>query len=150
MFGDSFYESYVKEYEHLMMLNAGTVNNKYFWGLSNSDLQKCVYVNENNKKDCVVRNLVGGEFVNNWQAPTANKAFLVSETDATIALSSLRGDVNHDGVLNIHDVTNHTSPACPYCSDVYQDSHLSIKDVTALINLILSNGGTLVTDQGQD
>ena len=158
MFGDSFYESYVKEYEHLMMLNAGTVNNKYFWGLSNSDLQKCVYVNESNKKDCVVRNLVGGEFVNNWQAPTANKAFLVSETDATIALSSLRGDVNHDGVVNIHDVTalinhlltNHTSPACPYCSDVYQDSHLSIKDVTALINLILSNGGTLVTDQGQD
>ena len=152
MFGDSFYESYVKEYEHLMMLNAGTVNNKYFWGLSNSDLQKCVYVNENNKKDCVVRNLVGGEFVNNWQAPTANKAFLVSETDATIALSSLRGDVNHDGVVNIHDVTalinhlltNHTSPACPYCSDVYQDSKLTIKDVTALINLILSNGGTLV------
>lgn len=152
MFGDSFYESYVKEYEHLMMLNAGTVNNKYFWGLSNSDLQKCVYVNESNKKDCVVRNLVGGEFVNNWQAPTANKAFLVSETDATIALSSLRGDVNHDGVVNIHDVTalinhlltNHTSPACPYCSDVYQDSKLTIKDVTALINLILSNGGTLV------
>ncbi len=152
MFGDSFYESYVKEYEHLMMLNAGTVNNKYFWGLSNSDLQKCVYVNENNKKDCVVRNLVGGEFVNNWQAPTANKAFLVSETDATIALSSLRGDVNHDGVVNIHDVTalinhlltNHTSPACPYCSDVYQDSKMTIKDVTALINLILSNGGTLV------
>ena len=55
MFGESFYNNYIAEYEHLMARNAGTVNNKYFFGLTDNDLYHC---NSSGKEDdCVVRSL---------------------------------------------------------------------------------------------
>lgn len=55
------------------------------------------------------------------------------------------GDVNHDGNVNITDVTalinellSGQGNACPMCADVNVDGNVNITDVTALINLLLS------------
>ena len=58
------------------------------------------------------------------------------------------GDVNHDGEVNIADVTrlidyllNNEIPICPVCADVYPDEEVNIADVTALIDQLLSVDG---------
>lgn len=142
--GEDFYNTYVKEYEHLMYLNSGTVNNKYFWGLKEEDVKKCTYLDEEGVKDYVVRGLEGNAFVNNKQVKT-NKAFLVSE-DAQIISLNKRGDVNHDGKVNIKDVTDlidrlldpENTVACPICSDINLSGKVDIKDVTDLIDVLLT------------
>jgi flagellar basal body rod protein FlgC len=163
--GQAFYDNYVAEYEHLMYKNSGTVNNKYFWGLTEVDLDSCCVKNENGEMDCVVRTLAKGEdgnkklaFYNLWKAP-ANQAFLAS-TENPVRLS-LRGDVNHDGNVNIHDVTDLIDRllvmpdadhliACPYCSDVNEDTAVSIHDVTVLIDILLADGAnTTVPGEGE-
>ena len=57
------------------------------------------------------------------------------------------GDVNHDGEVNIADVTilidhllNSVNDVCPICADVSGDGEVNIADVTALIDRILTNG----------
>ena len=54
------------------------------------------------------------------------------------------GDVNHDNVVDIDDVTalintvlGNPNGACPVCSDVNGDEVIDIDDVTALINMVL-------------
>ena len=55
------------------------------------------------------------------------------------------GDVNHDGKLNVTDVTvlinamMSDTEICPVCSDVNSDGSTNITDVTTLINLLMSN-----------
>lgn len=55
------------------------------------------------------------------------------------------GDVNHDGTVNIADVTilishvlNPDSQLCPICADLNSDGQIAIDDVTRLIAKILS------------
>lgn len=55
------------------------------------------------------------------------------------------GDVNHDGVVNISDVTTlidlllgSAGETCEICADVDGDSNVSISDVTTLIDMLLS------------
>ena len=60
------------------------------------------------------------------------------------------GDVNHDGVITVADVTmlinyvlnGGSSPACPVCADVNQDGNATVADVTMLINQVLNNDAT--------
>jgi hypothetical protein len=53
------------------------------------------------------------------------------------------GDVNHDGSVNISDVTElidyllGNADICIICADVDYDNQVSIGDVTALIDLLL-------------
>ena len=54
------------------------------------------------------------------------------------------GDVNHDGVVDVTDVTvliSHilgvTADVCPICADVDADGTIDVSDVTALIQIIL-------------
>ena len=150
--GDDLYNEYVQPYEYLQLLYAGTVNNKYFWGLTQSDANLCVYMGDDDMEHCVFRNLDGGAFVDNGVAPKANKAFLVSEKDAAIRIAS-KGDVNHDGKIDIADVTTLISrvlkgsgSACEYCGDMDSDGSLTIADVTTLINLCLRQSIVLVPD----
>ena len=157
--GDNLYNTYVKPYEYLQLRYSGTVNNKYFWNV-NSDLDDL-------NGDCVVRSLAvkDGElaFSDHWKTEN-NKAFMVSEDYDVIKLpSSLRGDVNHDGNVNIFDVTDlidrilgNIDPttgdfaACPYCSDVNENHGVNIDDVTDLIDILLANGvSTIVPDEGE-
>ena len=55
------------------------------------------------------------------------------------------GDVNHDGMVNISDVTalidlilSGNADGCPICADVNGDGMVNISDVTALIDKILA------------
>ena len=55
-----------------------------------------------------------------------------------------RGDVNHDGNINIIDVSalidyllDHTKPACEICADVDNSGKVDIGDVSALIDYLL-------------
>ena len=138
--GVDLYNEYVKPYEYLQLRYAGTVNNKYFWNV-NSDLGDITGIN-------VLRSLSTqtGELAFSDQEKTENnKAFMVSETFDAITLPSLkRGDVNHDGVVNIQDVTDLIDRllkieglACPYCSDVNSSGAVNIEDVTDLIDIYL-------------
>jgi len=154
IFGETFYNSYIKEYEHLMLKTAGTVNNKYFWGLSSDDLKKCTYTNDMGEGDCVVRTLSldnNGKhlgFYGIWQAGT-NQAFLASEQFNPVTLE-LRGDVNRDGYVTVADVTALIDillelPATTYmpqydyvAADFNEDGEITIKDVTALIDYLLN------------
>ena len=59
--------------------------------------------------------------------------------------NALNGDMNHDGRLNIDDVTTliyhlltPDSLICPTCADVDNDGLINISDVTSLINILLN------------
>ncbi len=54
------------------------------------------------------------------------------------------GDVNHDGIVNISDVSvlidyllDNSDEACPICADVTVDGNVNISDVSALIDKLL-------------
>ena len=61
--------------------------------------------------------------------------------------SSIKGDVNMDGEVNVNDVTvlinyilgKNPSPFDSVAADVNEDTAINVNDVTALINLILNN-----------
>ena len=148
--GENSYNNYLKEYEHLMLRNSGTVGNKYFFGLETDDMEKCV-VNVNEENHCVIRSL-GVEnnrvcFFEDW-GTNENKAFLVSNESAPIFLTII-GDVNRDGFISIADVTALVNiflgkdNAEPYqynhnAADVDGKNGITKEDVTALVNMILN------------
>jgi len=154
LLGESFYENNIAQYEHLMLKTAGTVNNKYMWGLTSDDLNYCVAINDNGEGDCVVRNLSNGDkglgFYNNWTAP-ANQAFLSSDKFNPIRLN-LRGDIDRNGVVSISDVSALIDillalPERPYdpqydyiAADFNEDGTIKISDVSALIDYLLNMG----------
>jgi hypothetical protein len=144
--GEDFYNNYVAEYEHLMLRNAGTVNNKYFFGLSKDD---CKNLDEN---VCMLDNTeeAGLAFANGWETMGVNKAFLTSDIYTEIRLAQV-GDVNRDGKISVADVnalveivlgkvTPETDTEKKYdfgATDVNCDYNTTIADVTALVNIIL-------------
>ena len=154
LLGESFYENNIAQYEHLMLKTAGTVNNKYMWGLTSDDLNYCVAINDNGEEDCVVRNLSNGDkglgFYKNWTAP-ANQAFLSSDKFNPIRLN-LRGDIDRNGVVSISDVSALIDillalPERPYdpqydyiAADFNEDGAIKISDVSALIDYLLNMG----------
>ena len=142
--GETFYNNYIAKYEHLMYKNAGTVNNKYFWGLTDNDLFEC-----NNDGVCVVRSLSNGDnglgFYDNMTAG-ANQAFLDDYTFNPVKLV-VKNDVTRDGVWDIDDVTATISiilGTAPepnnydyVAADFNEDGTIDIDDVTAMISYIL-------------
>lgn len=149
--GETFYNNYLLEYEHLMYKNSGTVNNKYFWALPQSDVEMCYFINENYEQDCVIRTLSVQDgtlaFNNNGTSPRNNEAFLVSDTFNSIGLYQ-KGDVNHDGVIDVLDVTmtiNYILGAelesffCTICADADNDGTIDVNDVTTIIAIILTS-----------
>ena len=143
--GESAYETYLKKYEHLMLKNAGTVDNKYFFGLSKDECKE-VDVNV-----CVLENVAefGTIFASDKENINANKAFLVSDIYTEIRLMKA-GDVNRDGKISIADVTalvniilgkvteeNNPDNFDFGAADVNCDTKRTIADVTALVNIIL-------------
>ena len=149
-----FYEEYVAQYEYLMLKTAGTVGNKYFWGLNKDEI-----IFDNN---CVVRSLDVQDgtvaFYDNATVST-NKAFLVDDANnpQDVIKLSLRGDINKDGVISIIDVTALIDilldlPAWTYlesttsypkgldyeAADVNENKDIEITDVTTLIDILLN------------
>ena len=142
--GENTYNNYVKEYEHLMLRYAGTVNNKYFFGLSQNDMKGMKNVRMLNLNDA-------GEnlgFYSNWVSLEANKALIIDSNDPVKLM--LKGDVNRDGIVSIADVTALVNiilgkAAYPADADKYDfeaahvnaDEEITIADVTVLVNIIL-------------
>ena len=143
--GEEFYNTYVKEYEHLMMKNAGTVNNKYFFGIGTAeDTENKIY-----SAGTTLRTLFKGDKKLGFYLPQdvvkANTAFILDGTNPV--LLSLVGDVTRDGKVNISDVTaqidiilGKDTPEDNYdydAADVDGNGVIKIKDVTDLIDIIL-------------
>lgn len=150
LLGESTYNRYLKDYEHLRFLNAGMVGNKYFIGLSEDNLGKCLADNSSGESHCVVRALGVKDgrlgFYEDWSS-NENKAFLVTTELESIYLRTI-GDVNRDGFVTIADVTalvniilgkDNTEPYLydHDAADVNTDGSITIADVTALVNIIL-------------
>lgn len=81
-------------------------------------------------------------FADGSESPWSNKEEVtLFENEHTFDL----GDVNHDGKVNISDVTELINRllsgdgGCPICADVDKDGRISISDVTELINILLSH-----------
>ena len=151
-FGDELYDRYVAEYEHLMLLNSGTVNNKYFFNLSKANdlAESGSYI--------VGKVMVLGQdddlgirfHYANKEDLIGNEAFMFDDTNKLddIVLT-LRGDINRDGIVSIADVTalvniilgkaKYPDDADKYdfeAANVNGDQVISIADVTALVNII--------------
>ena len=70
-----------------------------------------------------------------------------AEGIVTVDQTSLIGDVNHDGNVNITDVTiligmvlnDNLEAGCEICSDVNPDGKINITDVTLLIDIVLNS-----------
>lgn len=150
IFGETTYNKYLKEYEHLRFRNAGMVGNKYFLGLDEDDLEKCVAEDGSGERHCVARALGVQDgrlgFYEDWSS-NENKSFLVTTKFESIYLRII-GDVNRDGFITIADVTalvniilgkDNVEPYAydHYAADVNGDGSITIPDVTALVNIIL-------------
>lgn len=149
-------QSTYDKYEYLMRKNAGTVNNKYFFGIAVegelADAYKAKTGNE--MKASPIRKLglntdekVG--FIKSWDYLAGNEGFMFSEEVSEI-LMNIVGDVNRDGTITISDVTalvniilgkaTYPADADKYdfeAADVNTDKTITIADVTALVNIIL-------------
>ena len=151
VFGEnsSFYQELLNKYGYLMIKTSGTVNNKYFWALTNDDLTECVVENELGEEDCVVRTLGKDEdgigFYSEWTAPI-NQAFLASDKFNPVKLL-LGKDVTRDGLWNVVDVTATISiilGTAPEnnnydydAADFDNSGRINVADVTAMIAYIL-------------
>ena len=149
-------ESLYNEYEHLQRRNAGTVNNKYFFGLAvDPDLGDAYKTKTGNEmENTPVRVLTKKEdgtiaFTESWSTLAGNESFIFNEEYPDILLSRV-GDVNRDGQVTIADVTalvnivlgkvTYPANADKYdfeAANVNGDELISIADVTALVNIIL-------------
>ena len=137
--GETTYTNYVKEYEHLMAKNAGTVNNKYFFGLPADDLKNVVGL----RILQMYNNVLG--FHDVWTTVEANKAFLFT-TDFDPVKLALKGDINMDGKVDVTDITTlvdyilgkNPSPCDVDACNVNEDEEgIDVADVTTLVDIIL-------------
>ncbi|MBO4822295.1 MAG: dockerin type I repeat-containing protein, partial [Prevotella sp.] len=148
--GEDFYNNYLAEYEHLLALNAGTINNKYFFGLKAE-----VAEDVSNLRQLGVDEDESGEmklgFWENYNALPANKAFLIEEPNPV--LIPLWPDITCDGIINVADVTALMSIVLeddvyapdwkyPYynhsIADINQDGIINVTDVTVLMGIVLN------------
>lgn len=107
------YDEYVKEYEHLMLRNAGTVNNKYFF--EKADANKAFIPNETIDKILLT---FRGDVNRDGNATIADVTALVN----IILGKAVEGDEN-----------NYDFKA----ANVNEDEEITIADVTALVIIIL-------------
>ena len=141
----SLYDRYVKEYEYLKKRNAGTVNNKYFFGLSGDDIAEA---SATTNVCQFTKDEQGLAFSYNLEQSPANKAFLPGDKD--LVYLSFVGDVNRDGKVSVADVNalveivlgkvteaNNTKNYDFEAAHVNADEEITIADVTALVNIIL-------------
>ena len=152
-YGEDLYNNYLKEYEHLMLLNSGTVNNKYFFNLSkDNDLAA-----SNSYKSGMIMVLgqdddlgVRFHYASNEDLK-GNEAFMIDESNLLedIVLTQ-KGDVNRDGKVDVADITALiniilTKATYPKDAEFYDfdaanvngDGLISTPDLVALVNIIL-------------
>lgn len=148
-------QSTYDKYEYLMRKNAGTVNNKYFFGIAVEGELNKAYKDKTGKEmessPVLKLGLTDGKvgFFETWDYLAGNEGFMFSEEVSEI-LMNIVGDVNRDGTITISDVTalvniilgkaTYPADADKYdfeAADVNTDKTITIADVTALVNIIL-------------
>lgn len=148
-------QSTYDKYEYLMRKNAGTVNNKYFFGIAVEGELNKAYKDKTGKEmessPVLKLGLTDGKvgFFESWNYLAGNEGFMFSEEESEI-LMNIVGDVNRDGTITISDVTalvniilgkaTYPADADKYdfeAADVNGDKVITISDVTALVNIIL-------------
>lgn len=148
-------QSTYDKYEYLMRKNAGTVNNKYFFGIAVEGELNKAYKDKTGKEmessPVLKLGLTDGKvgFFESWNYLAGNEGFMFSEEVSEI-LMNIVGDVNRDGTITISDVTalvniilgkaTYPADADKYdfeAADVNGDKVITISDVTALVNIIL-------------
>ncbi len=146
--------SIAEQYEHLIRRNAGTVNNKYFFGLDiDQDLApayKKKTGNEMEKNPILILSKKEGKKLafnanEDWGKIGSNSAFIFSE-EFNPAVFSLLGDVTRDGIIDVDDVTGQVNiiqfrdkKEYNYdyeAADVIVDEEYDVDDVTGLVNII--------------
>ena len=143
--GDALYDRYIAQYEHLMALNAGTVGNKYFWGLTKDQAHECIA-----DRKSVIRALNVGDnglgFYSTYNAG-ANQAFLASSVYNPVKLN-MRDDVTRDGKWDVADVSavidmvlgKEEKDPVKYdldAADFDGNGKMDVADVSAIIDYIL-------------
>ena len=96
---EDLYNRYVKEYEYLMLKNSGTVNNKYFFGLSGGELKDVSNIrvlSMGNQGDLLA-------FHDDWSKLNANEAF-IEDDNKPVKLTRVP-DINRDGIISVLDLT---------------------------------------------
>lgn len=141
--GESFYNNYLADFEHLLLLNAGTVNNKYFFGMNKESIE---YVD--NVRKLAKQNNVLGFWEDYDTGLAANKAFIIDSHDPVYL--PLWPDVNRDGQVDVNDIIavvdislyNDAEERFPYydfdVADVNGDGAINISDVIAITDIVLS------------
>lgn len=142
----TFYEENIAQYEHLMLRNAGTVNNKYFFGLSGDDLgdvENLRVLGMGYEGD----NILG--FHDIWEKVKANEAFLIDENDPVKL--PVWPDVNRDGNVDVYDINAlleiylDNDFTKPYIyenydhdvADINRDGKIDVYDIQLLIDIYL-------------
>lgn len=139
-----------EKYEYLKRKNSGTVNNKYFFGLSvPTEEGKFKEAFMNGKIKVLTNGEKGLGFYSNFDKNlVGNEVFMFSE-DTNPILLTLKGDVNRDGDVTIADVTALVNIILGKATEgdthnydfeaahVNADEEITIADVTALVNIIL-------------
>lgn len=142
--GESTYNEYLAKYEHLMDRNSGTVNNKFFFGLTTKELGKGADEEGliSARSLAMQDNLLG--FYENWDV-SANHAFLLNKDYDPVKLF-LKGDIDRDGDVDNDDLkalikiilgTDTEEDNYDYdAAHVNDDEDIDIADVTALVNYL--------------
>ena len=143
----SLYNNYLAQYKYLLKMNAGTVNNKYFFGLKEEDLDNVAFLRQLGKDKEIVSGPMELGFWDNTSSLPANKAFLIETHDPV--LLPLWPDINRDGKINNSDITalvditlyNDAETRFPYydfvAADVNGDGIINLNDITALVDIVL-------------
>lgn len=142
--GESTYNEYLAKYEHLMDRNSGTVNNKFFFGLTTKELGEGADEEGliSARSLAMQDNLLG--FYENWDV-SANHAFLLNKDYDPVKLF-LKGDIDRDGDVDNNDLkalikiilgTDTEEDNYDYdAAHVNDDEDIDIADVTALVNYL--------------
>ena len=147
---DDLYNRYVKEYEYLTKRNAGTVNNKYFFGLTASDVVEAgdvIRVLGKDKK--------GLGFYGTWPKLNGNEAFIIDSENDPVKLTRVP-DIDMNGEVNVLDLTalididvnkDFQAPLTfkQYdhdAADVDGNGEINVMDITALIDYLIAHKNT--------
>ena len=86
-------------------------------------------------------------YANGAQSPWSNVEEVTLFDNGPVAHDFAKGDVNHDGAINITDATlliahvldSNNNTICEICADMNDDGGVNITDVTLLISMVLAS-----------
>ena len=119
------------------VVEEGDANSRVITGITDK-----YYVVENLTPGATYTYYVEANYINGTKAASNVEEVTLNAPEPT----HKPGDVNHDGVVDVTDVTltiayvlGENNGICTICADVAEDGAVDVSDVTAMISLILNN-----------